>query len=109
MSVVIRATGSCVPEEKLSNADLESVVETSDDWIVARTGIRSRSVARSDEATSDLATRAAQSALEQAGLSSDDIDRTPDLLGQTHGHTGHGSYLQAPSSLGRFRGSCPVK
>ena len=58
MSVVIRGTGSYLPETRLTNEDLARIVETSDDWIVARTGIRERRMLASDEATSDMATRA---------------------------------------------------
>ena len=70
----ITATGSSLPDRKLTNAELERLVETSDDWIVARSGIRERRVVDPKEATSDLATRAAQAALAQARLGPDDLD-----------------------------------
>lgn len=71
---VIRSTGSYLPEKCLTNADLEKMVETSDDWIVQRTGIKQRHVAANDQATSDLALGAARKALEDSGLAATDID-----------------------------------
>lgn len=73
-TVSIVGTGSYVPEKVLSNADLEKMVETSDEWIVTRTGIRERRIAAPDEATSHMAAKAAQRALEQAGLWAEEID-----------------------------------
>jgi 3-oxoacyl-[acyl-carrier-protein] synthase-3 len=71
---VILSTGSYLPENAMSNADMEKIVDTTDDWIVQRTGIRQRHIAAKDQATSDLAIKAAQRALESSGLSSADID-----------------------------------
>ncbi len=71
---VIRATGSYLPERIMSNADLEKLVETTDEWIVQRSGIRERRIAAPEEKTSDLAVRAAQAALQRAGLKPQDID-----------------------------------
>ncbi|MCX6904656.1 MAG: ketoacyl-ACP synthase III [Verrucomicrobia bacterium] len=70
----IAAVGSYVPERVLRNADLEKMVATSDEWIVSRTGIRERRIAGPDEATSDLATRAALLAMERAGVTAEQID-----------------------------------
>jgi 3-oxoacyl-[acyl-carrier-protein] synthase-3 len=70
----IVGTGSYLPETTLTNKDLERMVETSDEWIVSRTGIRERRVAEPHDATSDLAARAAERALACAGLSAADID-----------------------------------
>ena len=70
----IIGTGSYVPEKVLSNFDLEKFIETSDEWIVTRTGIRERHIAAESEMTSDLATKAAQNALDMAGVTADDID-----------------------------------
>ncbi|MDT8441288.1 MAG: beta-ketoacyl-ACP synthase III [Desulfuromonadales bacterium] len=70
----ITGTGSYVPEKILTNADLETMVDTSDEWITTRTGIRERHVAAADENTSDLATKAAQRALEMAGVTAAEID-----------------------------------
>ncbi|MDN5276907.1 MAG: 3-oxoacyl-[acyl-carrier-protein] synthase [Clostridiales bacterium] len=81
----IIATGSYVPEKVITNHDLEKIVDTSDEWIVTRTGIRERRIADKDTATSDLATIAAQRALESAHLTAQDIDMiivatvTPDM------------------------------
>lgn len=71
---VLRATGSYLPERVMTNAEMERLVETSDEWIVQRTGIRSRHVAAETQTTSDLAIEAAKSALESSGLSPEDID-----------------------------------
>lgn len=70
----IIGTGSYLPEKILSNADLEKLVDTSDEWIISRTGIKQRRIAGADETTSDLATGAAKNALENAGIAPDDID-----------------------------------
>jgi 3-oxoacyl-[acyl-carrier-protein] synthase-3 len=70
----IIGTGCYLPERVLSNQDLEKMVETSDDWIVARTGMRERRIARCDEFTSDMGYEAAQRALQAAKISADEID-----------------------------------
>lgn len=70
----IVGTGSYLPEKILTNADLESFLDTSDEWIVTRTGIRERRVAAEGEYTSDLATQAARRALEMAGICAEEID-----------------------------------
>lgn len=70
----IVGTGSYLPERVLTNQDLEQTLDTSDEWIVSRTGIRERHIAGEDEYTSDLATKAAQRALDMAGLRASDID-----------------------------------
>jgi 3-oxoacyl-[acyl-carrier-protein] synthase III len=67
-------TGSCVPDKVLTNSDLEKFLDTTDDWIVSRTGIRERHIAADGEYTSDLATRAAERALAMAGVRGDEID-----------------------------------
>jgi len=73
-TVSIIGTGSYLPEKVLSNHDLEKLVETSDEWIMTRTGIRERRIAAPDEHTSDLAAKAAQEALENAGITAEEID-----------------------------------
>jgi 3-oxoacyl-[acyl-carrier-protein] synthase III len=84
--VMVAGTGSYVPERVLTNAELEKMVETSDEWIMARTGMRERRIARPDEATSDMAAAAARIALADAGLGADELDLivvatcTPDML-----------------------------
>src|SRR5450759_6043012 len=70
----IMGIGSAVPEKVLSNADLEKLVDTSDEWIRNMTGIRERRIAADDEATSDFATKAAKLALQRAGVEPKEID-----------------------------------
>ena len=71
---VVRGVGHYLPDRVVSNSDLETLVETSDEWIRARSGIERRHFAAEGEMTSDLATRAAQSALTAAGMQADDLD-----------------------------------
>lgn len=66
--------GSYLPKKVMSNADFEKIVDTSDEWIVTRTGIRQRRVAAEDEFPSTMGTEAAKVALQNAGLNADDID-----------------------------------
>ena len=66
--------GSYLPEKVVTNFDLEKMVDTSDEWIVQRTGMRERPFARADETVVDMATTAAQRALENAGIKINDID-----------------------------------
>ncbi|PWU07510.1 MAG: 3-oxoacyl-ACP synthase [Verrucomicrobia bacterium] len=73
-AVSIIGTGSYAPERILSNADLERMVETSDDWITSRTGIKERRIAAADEFTSHMAAKAAQAAMEQAHVAPEEID-----------------------------------
>ncbi len=70
----ITGTGSYVPQKVLTNFDLEKFLDTSDEWIVTRTGIRERRVAADGEHTSDLATHAARRAMEMAGVTAEEID-----------------------------------
>ena len=82
----IISTGSYLPEKILTNKDLEKTVDTSHEWIVERSGINQRHIAAQDELASDLAKRAAQRAIETAGLSPSEIDllivatTTPDMV-----------------------------
>jgi 3-oxoacyl-[acyl-carrier-protein] synthase-3 len=82
----IAAVGSYTPEKVLTNADLERMVETNDDWITTRTGIKERRIAADNEFTSDLAAKAALRAMERGGITPDQIDLiivatlTPDYL-----------------------------
>jgi len=82
----IAGTGSYLPAKVLTNADLERMVETSDEWIVARTGIRQRHIAAEGEFTSDLAEQASRRAIDAAGIRPQDIDliivatTTPDRI-----------------------------
>ncbi len=83
--VGIIGTGRYVPDRILTNQDLEKMVETNDEWIVTRTGIRERRIAAEDQATSDLALKAAERALDKAGISAEQLDLiivatiTPDM------------------------------
>jgi 3-oxoacyl-[acyl-carrier-protein] synthase III len=85
-SCSITAVGSYVPDRVLTNADLERMVNTSDEWITSRTGIKERHLAASDEFTSDLATKAAGRALERAQVPPEVVDLiivatiTPDMM-----------------------------
>jgi 3-oxoacyl-[acyl-carrier-protein] synthase-3 len=85
-STRIVGTGAYVPARVLTNADLEKLVDTSDEWIVTRTGISERHITSDEEATSDLAYHAARAALEAAGMDATDLDMilvatvTPDML-----------------------------
>jgi 3-oxoacyl-[acyl-carrier-protein] synthase-3 len=71
---IVLGTGAYAPQRVLTNADLEKMVATNDDWIVSRTGIRERRVAADHEATSDLAAAAARRALEFAGVAPEEVD-----------------------------------
>ena len=70
----ITGTGGCLPERVLTNAELERMVDTSDEWIRTRTGIRERRIAAPDETTCDLAERAARQALDAAGIAPSELD-----------------------------------
>lgn len=71
---VVRGVGSALPRRIMKNSDFEGVVETSDEWIAQRTGIRQRHIASDDESTASLGEAAARSALQNAGLTPADID-----------------------------------
>jgi 3-oxoacyl-[acyl-carrier-protein] synthase-3 len=85
-TVSIVGTGSYTPEKRLTNADLMRIVDTSDEWITTRTGIKERRIAAKDETTSEMATKAALNALEQAKIKPENVDliivatATPDML-----------------------------
>ena len=85
MNVGIIGTGKYVPDKVLTNQDLEQMVETSDEWITSRTGIKERRIASAEQATSDLAVEAAKNALKSAGLTGEDVELiivatiTPDM------------------------------
>jgi len=82
----ILGLGKYLPENVLTNADLERMVETTDEWITSRTGIKERRIAPDNEATSDMAAKAAKAALKDAGLKPKDLDLiivatiTPDMF-----------------------------
>ncbi|MCX7024306.1 MAG: ketoacyl-ACP synthase III [Spirochaetes bacterium] len=87
MAVFIRSMGSCIPERRMTNDDLQSIVETTDEWIRSHTGIGARHIADDGVLSSDLAAEAARHALAKAGLGPHDIDvivlatASPDYLG----------------------------
>ncbi|MGB9836956.1 MAG: beta-ketoacyl-ACP synthase III [Candidatus Saccharicenans sp.] len=84
--IKIKSMGIYLPEKILTNADLEKMVETSDEWITTRTGIKERRIAKPEEVTSDLGAAAARMALERGGLKPQDVDlilvatNTPDTV-----------------------------
>ncbi len=84
-SAKIKGMGIYLPEKILTNAEIEKMVQTSDEWIITRTGIKERRIARDDQASSDLASNAAKEALADANISADKIDLiivatvTPDM------------------------------
>jgi len=86
MKAKIVGTGSYLPEQILTNHDLEKMVETSDEWIVTRTGMKERRIAKTDEYTSNMGYEAALKAIQAAGISVDAIDMilfatiTPDYI-----------------------------
>ncbi|MDH3345632.1 MAG: ketoacyl-ACP synthase III [Kiritimatiellaceae bacterium] len=73
-TVSIVGTGAYLPEKVVTNDDLAKIVDTTDEWIYTRTGMRERRIAREDQATSDLASEAAKVALADAGISADEVD-----------------------------------
>jgi 3-oxoacyl-[acyl-carrier-protein] synthase-3 len=83
---MIRSTGAYLPSKVVSNFDLEKIMDTSDEWILTRTGIKTRRVAQENEATSDMAYEAAKIALERAGMSPHEVELivvatiTPDMF-----------------------------
>lgn len=95
--------GSYLPANKVTNDDLAKKVDTSDEWIVQRTGIRSRHIAADDEHTSDLATHAARAALENANLDAQDIDLIV-LATATPDHTFPATATQVQANLGMTQG-----
>src|SRR5512145_3323990 len=100
---VIVGIGSYLPAEILTNDDLAKIVDTSDEWIVERTGIRQRHRAAKDETTVDLATKAARKALANAGLTAADIDLVV-VATATPDHTFPSSATEVQAALGISRG-----
>ena len=100
---IVRGTGSVLPERIMSNMDFAGIVETSDEWIVQRTGIRNRHIANEGETTVSLAEGAARKALEAAGLTPDDIDLII-LATATPNNTFPASSVQVQNRLGMRHG-----
>ncbi|TDT99452.1 3-oxoacyl-[acyl-carrier-protein] synthase III [Azorhizobium sp. AG788] len=101
---VVRGVGSYLPQKVLTNADLAEMVDTSDEWIVQRTGIKERHVAAEGEFTSALGLKAAQAALADAGLVADDIDLII-LATSTPDQTFPATAVTIQSELGITRGA----
>jgi len=100
---VVVGCGSYLPERILTNADLSKLVDTSDEWIVERTGIRQRHIAADNEKTSDLALKAAEAALTDAGVSVDELDLIV-LATATPDETFPATACRVQSALGMTRG-----
>jgi 3-oxoacyl-[acyl-carrier-protein] synthase III len=100
---IVRGTGSVLPERIMSNMDFAGIVETSDEWIVQRTGIRNRHIAGEGETTVSLAEGAARKALEAAGLTADDLDLII-LATATPNNTFPASSVQLQNRLGMRHG-----
>ncbi len=74
MYASLKSIGSYIPEKIMTNRDFEKIVETSDEWIVQRTGISERRIAAADQSTSDMGAKAAQKAIQRSGLDKSEID-----------------------------------
>ena len=68
-----RSIGAYIPSKIMTNADFEKIIDTSDEWITKRTGIKERRISEVDEASSDLGSRAAEVAIQRAGISKEEI------------------------------------
>ncbi|MER8366670.1 beta-ketoacyl-ACP synthase III [Mesorhizobium sp. M0306] len=100
---VVRGTGAALPRRIMKNADFEGMVETSDEWIVQRTGIRQRHIAADDETTASLGEAAARAALDNAGLTADDIDLIV-LATSTPNNTFPATAVEIQNRLGMHHG-----
>ncbi|RWC97000.1 MAG: ketoacyl-ACP synthase III [Mesorhizobium sp.] len=100
---VVRGSGAALPRRILKNADFEGMVETSDEWIVQRTGIRQRHVAADDETTASLGEAAARAALDSAGLTPADIDLIV-LATSTPNNTFPATAVEIQNRLGMHHG-----
>ncbi|MAW89103.1 MAG: 3-oxoacyl-ACP synthase [Phyllobacteriaceae bacterium] len=96
---VILGAGSALPRRVMANTDFENIVETTDEWIVQRTGIRQRHIASEDETTASLGEAAARAALKAAGLQPDDIDLIV-LASSTPNHTFPATAVEIQDRLG---------
>ena len=100
---IVRGFGSALPRRIVKNADLEGMVETSDEWIVQRTGIRSRYIAGEDETTASLGEAAARAALDNAGLTAANIDLIV-LATSTPNNTFPATSVEIQNRLGMHHG-----
>ena len=101
---VVEGVGARLPEKRVTNSDLEKIVDTTDEWIVQRTGIRERRIAQEGETTSTLATGAAQEALANAGRSAADVDLIV-VATSTPDYTFPSTATQVQAALGMTRGA----
>ena len=100
---VVTGVGSYLPQRRVTNADLEKMVDTTDEWIVKRTGIRARHIAAEGETTSMLGTKAAEAALANAGLTGKDIDLIV-LATSTPDYTFPSTATQVQAAIGMTHG-----
>lgn len=100
---VVRGTGSALPRRVMKNAEFEGTLETSDEWIAQRTGIRQRYIAAEDETTASLGEAAARAALANAGLTPDDIDLIV-LATSTPNNTFPATAVEIQNRLGMHHG-----
>lgn len=100
---VMVGCGAYLPARVVTNADLEKIVDTSDEWIVERTGIKARHIAAEGETTADLAENAARAALAHAGLGAEDVDLIV-LATATPDHTFPATATKVQARLGMTRG-----
>ncbi|MEP9371510.1 beta-ketoacyl-ACP synthase III [Mesorhizobium sp. KR1-2] len=100
---IVRGIGSALPRRIMKNADFEGVVETSDEWIAQRTGIRQRHIAADDETTASLGEAAARAALDNAGLTPADIDMIV-LATSTPNNTFPATAVEIQNRLGMHHG-----
>jgi 3-oxoacyl-[acyl-carrier-protein] synthase-3 len=100
---VVRGTGAALPRRIMKNADFEGMVETSDEWIAQRTGIRQRHIAADDETTASLGEAAARAALDSAGLTPADIDVVV-LATSTPNNTFPATAVEIQNRLGMHHG-----
>ena len=100
---VVRGVGSALPRRIMKNTDFEGIVETSDEWIAQRTGIRQRHIAGDDETTASLGEAAARAALDNAGLTAADIDLIV-LATSTPNHTFPATAVEIQQRLGMRHG-----
>ena len=100
---IVRGIGSCLPDRAVSNAEMETMVDTTDEWIVQRTGITQRYIAGEHETTSTLATKAAAAALADAGLTAADVDLVI-VATSTPDNTFPSVATQVQAALGIYQG-----
>ena len=100
----VAGCGAYLPQKIVTNSDLAKRLDTTDEWISQRTGIRQRHVAADGEVTSDLATAAAEAALKEAGMTGEDIDLIV-LATSTPDHTFPATATKVQARLGMTRGA----